>query len=102
MFSDGLNQIGSDYEGIKGFLANAIVREWRRSSRILCIYCKGKYATLGCVGKQCKKAYHLHCGLEHGNLQQLFEKFESFCETHKPVQDPFLPKNKQRQNVPKL
>ena len=70
MFSAGLNQNGSDdevsvshklyshqkhnFQGINGFLAKDIVKEWRRGSRLLCIYCKGKYATLGCVGKQCK------------------------------------------------
>ena len=54
MFSAGLTQNGSDDEGINGFLAKDIVKEWRRGSRLLCIYCKGKYATLGCVGKQCK------------------------------------------------
>ena len=96
MFSAGLTQNGSDDEGINGFLAKDIVKEWRRGSRLLCIYCKGKYATLGCVGKQCKKAYHLPCGLENGSLQQFFGNFESHCETHKPVQDPFLPKNKNK------
>ena len=90
------------------------MKEWRRGSRLLCIYCKGKYATLGCVGKQCKydyvwplsatsynlflfrKAYHLPCGLEHGSLQQFYGNYESYCETHRPVQDPFLPKNKNK------
>ena len=43
-----------NFQGINGFLAKDIVKEWRRGSRLLCIYCKGKYATLGCVGKQCK------------------------------------------------
>ena len=89
------------------------MKEWRRGSRLLCIYCKGKYATLGCVGKQCKydigclnatkstlslcrKTYHLPCGLEHGSLQQFLGNYESYCETHKPVQEPFLPKNKNK------
>ena len=52
--SAGLDQNGSDDEGINGFLAKDIVKEWRRGSRLLCIYCKGKYATIGCVGNKCK------------------------------------------------
>ena len=44
----------------------------------------------------CRKTYHLPCGLEHGSLQQFFGNYESYCETHKPAQEPFLPKNKNK------
>ena len=54
MFSSGLDQTGEEEEGIKGFLVEDIVREWRRGARLKCAYCKQKYATVGCVGKGCK------------------------------------------------
>jgi len=92
MFSAGLDQNGSDDEGINGFLAKDIVKEWRRGSQLRCIYCKERYATIGCVGKGCKRGYHLPCGLEHGSLQQFFGNFVSYCESHKPIQSPFLDK----------
>jgi len=92
MFSAGLDQNGSDDEGINGFLAKDIVKEWRRGSQLRCIYCKERYATIGCVGKGCKKGYHLPCGLENGSLQQFFGNFVSYCGAHKPIQSPFLDK----------
>jgi len=88
MFSSGLNQNGEDEEGINGFLRDDIVKEWRRGSKLNCTYCKKKYATVGCVGKGCKKTYHLSCGLENGSLQQFFGSFPSFCHAHRPVQAP--------------
>ena len=54
MFSSGLEQNGEEEEGIKGFLVDDIVKEWRRGSRLKCSYCKQTYATVGCVGKGCK------------------------------------------------
>ena len=54
MFSSGLEQGGEEEEGIKGFLVDDIVKEWRRGSRLKCFHCKQTYATLGCVGKGCK------------------------------------------------
>ena len=54
MFSAGLNQEGEDHEGITGFRAEDIVREWRRGSQLKCLYCKKKYATLGCAKPGCK------------------------------------------------
>ena len=56
MFSAGLDQNGSDDQGINGFLAQDIVREWRRGSMLKCCYCKEKYATIGCIGNKCKYA----------------------------------------------
>jgi len=94
MFSANLNQLGDDNEGINGFRAEDIVKEWRRGSQLKCIYCKKKYATLGCGKAGCKKGYHLPCGLENGTLQQFQGNFESFCSVHKPLQTPFLQQKK--------
>jgi len=92
MFSSGLDQNGDDEEGIKGFLTEDIVKEWRRGSQLKCTFCKKKYATVGCVGNGCKKTYHLPCGIENGALQQFFGSFGSFCQTHRPVQAPLAKK----------
>lgn len=54
MFSAGLNQEGEDHEGIAGFRAEDIVKEWRRGSQLKCMFCKKKYATLGCAKPGCK------------------------------------------------
>ena len=105
MCSSGLNQEGEDEEGIKGFLPDSIVKEWRRGSMLKCFYCKNKYtmhlleiqnktlantitryATVGCAHSSCKRGYHLPCGLENGSLQQFFGNFASFCSVHRPVQ----------------
>ena len=105
MCSSGLNQEGEDEEGIKGFLPDSIVKEWRRGSMLKCFYCKNKYtlhlleiqnktlantitryATVGCAHSSCKRGYHLPCGLENGSLQQFFGNFASFCSAHRPVQ----------------
>jgi len=88
MFSSGLNQEGEDEEGVKGFLPDSIVKEWRRGSMLKCCYCKKKYATVGCAHSNCKKGYHLPCGLENDSLQQFYGNFASFCSSHRPVQAP--------------
>ena len=54
MFSSGLEQNGEEEEGIKGFLVEDIVKEWRRGARLKCTYCMQKYATVGCVVNGCK------------------------------------------------
>ena len=54
MFSSGLEQNGEEEEGIKGFLVEDIVKEWRRGARLKCTFCTQKYATVGCVVNGCK------------------------------------------------
>ena len=73
---------------LQGFLPEHIVKEWRRGQRLKCIYCKGNYATVGCVGQKCKKTFHLPCGLKNGSLHQFYGSFSSFCQDHRPVQAP--------------
>ena len=50
LFAPGLEQGGTDEEGIKGFLPNDILKEWRRGSRLKCQYCEKKYG----------KTYHIY------------------------------------------
>jgi hypothetical protein len=51
----GLETNGEDEEGIRGFLPEDIIREWRRGARLKCQFCDKKYATIGCcVGKTCR------------------------------------------------
>ena len=46
LFAPGLGQGGADEEGIKGFLPNDILKEWRRGARLKCQYCEKKYGKI--------------------------------------------------------
>jgi len=94
-FSSALEQKGEDEEGIKGFLCEDIVKEWRRASRLKCVYCGNKYATTGCCAKKCKKSYHFPCGLKAGGLFQFYGEFNAFCSSHRPVQKPSVHRGKE-------
>jgi len=85
LFSSGLGQRGEDCDGIKGFLPVDIRRELRRGSRLKCVFCKKKGATVGCAEAACKKTYHLNCGAKHDCLMQFFNQFKSFCSRHRGV-----------------
>ncbi|TRY75628.1 hypothetical protein TCAL_09739 [Tigriopus californicus] len=86
LFSSGLGQRGSEDEGLRGFLPVDVRRELRRGSRLKCVYCKQKGATVGCARSTCKKSYHLPCGMRNKSVQQYFDQFKSFCSAHRPVQ----------------
>ena len=86
LFSSGLEQGGDDDLGIKGFLPEDILKEWRRGQRLKCYYCAKAYATIGCSTKSCKKSYHLPCAIKNRSLQQFCGEFASFCSDHKPTQ----------------
>ena len=49
-------------------------RELKRGARLKCVYCKLKGATVGCAKAECKKSYHLPCGMKHGSLQEFFDQ----------------------------
>ncbi len=38
----------------------------------ICVYCKGKGASIGCFHKKCRYVFHFPCGLENGALNQHF------------------------------
>lgn len=86
LFSSGLGQRGEESEGLQGFLPSDIRRELRRGARLKCVYCKKKGATVGCAKPQCKKSYHLPCGMANHSLQQYYDQFKSFCSAHRPAQ----------------
>lgn len=87
LFSSGLGQRGEEKDGIKGFLVSDIKREVRRGSRLKCVYCRKKGATVGCAEQRCKKSYHPICGKNHNSLYQFFDQFKSFCKEHRPLQN---------------
>ena len=74
LFSSGLGQSGHEAEGLQGFMPYDVQREIKRGSRLKCVYCKEKGATVGCARQQCKKSYHLPCGIENSSLQQFFDQ----------------------------
>ena len=83
LFSSGLHQRGEEDEELRGFLAEDVRAEVRRGNRLKCVYCKRKGATVGCARQQCKKSYHLPCGMRNNSMQQHFDQFKSFCCTHR-------------------
>ncbi|KAG1671432.1 G2/M phase-specific E3 ubiquitin-protein ligase [Nymphon striatum] len=88
LFSSGLKQAGvSDNDGILGFLPKDIRAESRRGSRLKCYYCKKKGATVGCCSRNCRRAFHLTCGLDADSMHQFFGTFCSFCAQHRPQQE---------------
>ncbi len=74
LFSSGLGQSGEEHEGLKGFMPPDVRKELKRGARLKCVYCKLKGATVGCAKQECKKSYHLPCGMKHGSLQQYFDQ----------------------------
>lgn len=85
LFSSGLGQSGEEREGVKGFLPDDIRKELRRGSRLKCVFCKKKGATVGCAEPTCKKSYHSTCGARHDCLLQYFGQFKSLCSKHRVV-----------------
>jgi len=85
LFSSGLGQSGEEREGVKGFLPDDIRKELRRGSRLKCVFCKKKGATVGCAEPTCKKSYHSTCGARHDCLLQYFGQFKSLCSKHRAV-----------------
>lgn len=78
LFSSGLGQSGLESEGLHGFMPADVRRELKRGSRLKCVYCKKKGATVGCARQQCKKSYHLPCGIKNGSLQEFFDQVYLF------------------------
>ena len=74
LFSSGLGQSGQETEGLQGFMPSDVRRELKRGARLKCVYCKLKGATVGCAKQECKKSYHLPCGMKHGSLQEFFDQ----------------------------
>lgn len=99
LFAPGLQTNGEDDEGIKGFLPADILKEWRRGQRLKCSFCTKSYATVGCFGKSCKKAYHLPCGIRNGSHQEFCDPFSSYCHEHRPEQKVY--KDKSVANLPR-
>merc|ERR1711971_1334783 len=63
-----------------------------------CVYCKLKGATVGCTKQECKKSYHLPCGMKHGSLQEFFDQYKSYCCLHRRGQKVGRQKRKNKVN----
>lgn len=51
-----------------------------------CFYCKNKGASIGCCKRQCRRSFHLHCGMQNDCTVE-FLKYKSFCHSHIMTQD---------------
>ena len=79
LFSSGLGQKGDELEGLNGFLPGDVRKELKRGARLKCVHCKLKGATVGCAKAECKKSYHLPCGMKNGSLQEFFDQVNVQC-----------------------
>ncbi|XP_028725500.1 G2/M phase-specific E3 ubiquitin-protein ligase isoform X1 [Peromyscus leucopus] len=86
LMSSGIWQRGKEEEGVYGFLVEDIRKEVNRASKLKCTVCKKNGASIGCVVPQCKRSYHLPCGLQKECIFQFTDNFASFCWKHRPVQ----------------
>ncbi|XP_034370533.1 G2/M phase-specific E3 ubiquitin-protein ligase [Arvicanthis niloticus] len=86
LMSSGIWQRGKEEEGVYGFLIEDIRKEVSRASKLKCTVCKKTGASIGCVVPQCKRSYHLPCGLQKECIFQFTDNFASFCWKHRPVQ----------------
>lgn len=86
LMSSGIWQRGKEEEGVYGFLVEDIKKEVNRASKLKCTVCKKNGASIGCVVPQCKRSYHLPCGLQKECIFQFTDNFASFCWKHRPVQ----------------
>ncbi|XP_052041853.1 G2/M phase-specific E3 ubiquitin-protein ligase isoform X2 [Apodemus sylvaticus] len=86
LMSSGIWQRGKEEEGVYGFLIEDIQKEVNRASKLKCTVCKKNGASIGCVVPQCKRSYHLPCGLQKECIFQFTDNFASFCWKHRPVQ----------------
>lgn len=86
LMSSGIWQRGKEEEGVYGFLIEDIRKEVNRASKLKCTVCKKNGASIGCVVPQCKRSYHLPCGLQKECIFQFTDNFASFCWKHRPVQ----------------
>ncbi|XP_051001721.1 G2/M phase-specific E3 ubiquitin-protein ligase isoform X2 [Acomys russatus] len=98
LMSSGIWQRGKEEEGVYGFLIEDIRKEVNRASKLKCTVCKKNGASIGCVVPQCKRSYHLPCGLQKECIFQFTGNFASFCWTHRPVQ--VITANKYRDSLP--
>ncbi|XP_071832102.1 uncharacterized protein [Apostichopus japonicus] len=85
-FASGLCQNGTMEEGVQGFLGKDILKEVNRARRLRCTYCKKIGASVGCGIKKCKVSYHFPCGKDNQSIFRFYDRYESFCPKHLPVQ----------------
>ncbi|XP_053568206.1 LOW QUALITY PROTEIN: G2/M phase-specific E3 ubiquitin-protein ligase-like [Bombina bombina] len=87
ILSSGLLQQGEEKDGFYGFLVNSVTKEVKRASKLTCTVCKEKGASIRCCKTNCRKIFHFPCGQGNQCLFQYFDRFESFCWQHRPVQN---------------
>lgn len=88
LLSNNLLQRGRDDEGVLGFLWPDIDACERLIRRHKCAYCKKRSASVWCDrNTQCKRFFHVSCGMKNGCLFQFSDAYQSFCERHHNIDD---------------
>lgn len=66
-----------------------ITKVVQSKKKLMCVYCDGKFGTLKCCTKKCKKYFHASCALENDCVEELLDEaenilFHGYCPEHKP------------------
>ncbi|KAJ6641254.1 G2/M phase-specific E3 ubiquitin-protein ligase [Pseudolycoriella hygida] len=88
LLASNLVNNGEDEEGINGFMPKDIKSDIRRTIKLRCYYCKGRSATIGCCVRSCRRSFHLPCGLKNDCQFEFFDRYRSFCEEHRTIEEP--------------
>uniref|UniRef100_A0A8C6ZWS5 PHD-type domain-containing protein n=1 Tax=Nothoprocta perdicaria TaxID=30464 RepID=A0A8C6ZWS5_NOTPE len=85
--ASGLEQRGTEEQGICGFLPADIKQKAKSAAHKRCFACGERGACISCQVKGCSRSFHLPCTSKHGCVTQFFRKFKSFCWEHQPEPD---------------
>uniref|UniRef100_A0A8C6ZSU5 PHD-type domain-containing protein n=1 Tax=Nothoprocta perdicaria TaxID=30464 RepID=A0A8C6ZSU5_NOTPE len=74
--ASGLEQRGTEEQGICGFLPADIKQKAKSAAHKRCFACGERGACISCQAKGCSRSFHLPCASEHGCVTQFFRKFK--------------------------
>lgn len=85
LLSPALYQKADESNGLYGFVGRDIVKEQKRICKQRCSYCLKSHANFSCVIRECKRSFHVKCGLKKGCQYRLTD-FQTFCKDHRNLQ----------------
>lgn len=89
LFSTDSKQNGADHEGIDGFLVEDIIDLAKSYSKTRCCYCKHRRATVRCCEPNCKRTFHVICGVKKKCLFEFVNQFNAFCHLHAKIDEKY-------------